>query len=718
MSHPICTTSVLLALALPLAAACARAVDPYNPRDSDWFSPGVRSPLPKAPDSARLRASFARVDITPPPGVGLAGNGPEGGRAIGYRRRLYARALVIEDSTGERLALVTADLPHISILLQREVARHTADSITGSRIGVDRLLLSATHTHSGPGHFYETVQYNASGSAVQGFDSVLTDTLARRIARAVNQAAGTLRPGRLAWGQRTVWGQTRIRSLPAMVRNEPPPVPRPGAPGGRGPAYALVDPTLTMLRVDLPDRPDGKFRPAGSWSVFAMHGTGNSPVNELFDPDVHGAVVQHLERRSGGIHLLANGAQGDVSPDWPPQSRCPLPRLRPDPAATGPFTTRRWQWVGPSERTTDTCNDVARRAVERVGAAVGDSAAKLFHDLTPEVADSGAGLPTLARAFVTLPISAMARKLGVCAEPQTGMSTFGGAPDSRSRLYGWHWLGLIDAGMQEGASSPKPDPEGCHGVKRLLLPGRATYDAVGRDLPHWGQLGVYRIGGLLLAAVPAEMTTTAGARLVDSVRAAARRAGIPAGPTALVGLANGFLQYVTTAEEYGAQYYEGGSTIYGPAEAGALARVAAALTAKLSRSDTLLEADVPPVPVSTGKRRRSDAELEENSRDTEMRVDSTWCRGDTLYARVGLNRRGGWIVQDSAEAARPLVEILRADSTVAATDDDAWLELRLEPSRKKWPPWELRWRVDRPGDYRVRVHGAESRGSLACPARP
>src|SRR6184192_2738492 len=63
-------------------------------------------PLP-SPTSARpvpaalpgLRAGFGRADITPPPGVGLAGNGPEGRRAAGYRVRLYARALLLEDRT-------------------------------------------------------------------------------------------------------------------------------------------------------------------------------------------------------------------------------------------------------------------------------------------------------------------------------------------------------------------------------------------------------------------------------------------------------------------------------------------------------------------------------------------------------------------------------------------------------------------------------------------
>ena len=85
-----------------------------------WREQAALSPTPQ-PRRGALQAGFGRVDITPPTGVGLTGNGPEGNRAAGYRMRLYARALVLEQATGDRVALVVADLPHISLLLQRRV---------------------------------------------------------------------------------------------------------------------------------------------------------------------------------------------------------------------------------------------------------------------------------------------------------------------------------------------------------------------------------------------------------------------------------------------------------------------------------------------------------------------------------------------------------------------------------------------------------------------
>ena len=54
--------------------------------------PAPLSPPPQ-PASTGLRAGFGRADITPPPGVGLAGYSLENQQARGYRHRLYARAI-------------------------------------------------------------------------------------------------------------------------------------------------------------------------------------------------------------------------------------------------------------------------------------------------------------------------------------------------------------------------------------------------------------------------------------------------------------------------------------------------------------------------------------------------------------------------------------------------------------------------------------------------
>src|SRR2546425_5503656 len=354
--------------------------------------PAALSPAPKPGAEPAVQAGLAGVAITPPRGVGRAGTGPEGAEARGYRLRLYARVLVLADGGGNRLALVVADLPLSSALLHRRVAALTART---DGIGADRLVIAVTHTHAGPGHFFEAAGYNDQGSSVAGFDPVMVDSLTARMARAVHAAAADLRPARVAWGSRAVWGETRIRSLPAILRNIPLPTAPPDAPAGLPQEYGLVDPELAMLRVDLRDPTSGAFRPAGGFSIFAMHGTGNAPSNDLLDPDIHGLVERRLERHidedlnrvtdggfvARGVYLFANRAASDVSPAWPPQSRCNVPTLVPLPALAGPFTRSLWEWRSPTATHLASCRHAAREAITVIAKSVGDGAVALFDAL-------------------------------------------------------------------------------------------------------------------------------------------------------------------------------------------------------------------------------------------------------------------------------------------------------------------------------------------------
>jgi hypothetical protein len=72
-----------------------------------------------------------------------------------------------------------------------------------------------------------------------------------------------------------------------------------------------------------------------------------------------------------------------------------------------------------------------------------------------------------------------------------------------------------------------------------------------------------RIGDRLVVTVPGEATAELGRRTRAAVLAATRSAGI--GRVVLAGYANEYASYFTTPEEYGAQHYEGGTTVYGPA---------------------------------------------------------------------------------------------------------------------------------------------------------
>ncbi|HEY8743283.1 MAG TPA: neutral/alkaline non-lysosomal ceramidase N-terminal domain-containing protein, partial [Chloroflexota bacterium] len=106
--------------------------------------------------TAILRAGAARVVVTPPLGVSLAGSYHDR-RANGLHDDLYARALVIDDGATQ-VAIVSVDV--IGVRSATTVAaRHLIEHLCG--IPGDNVLIAATHNHSGP----LTREANAGGLA-------------------------------------------------------------------------------------------------------------------------------------------------------------------------------------------------------------------------------------------------------------------------------------------------------------------------------------------------------------------------------------------------------------------------------------------------------------------------------------------------------------------------------------------------------------------------
>jgi neutral ceramidase len=520
----------------------------------------------------------------------------------------------------------------------------------------------------------------------------------------------------VAWGSVPIWGLTRNRSLPAYQRN---PERVPDAPTGLDSASAAVDPTFTMLRVDLRDPADSVFRPAAALSVFAIHGTGNAPDNDLYDGDIHAlverAVERHIDsltpsaRRSRAVHLFANGAEGDVSPDWPQESRCLRARLHPVRMHDGSRAPSGWEWLAPAPASSDRCRAVARAAVVAIGDSLGRRAIALFDALSPQAASSGL---LVTRAFRTLPLVGPDAPPGLCAEPLAGASTVAGAEDSPTRFHGWRWLGLFPSAFREGGQAARSRPEGCQAEKRPAVPGIAKRIFLGpHPLPEAMQLMVVRIGGLVFAAVPAEVTTITGRRVADSVRAAAALAGAPAEHVVVVGLANGFIQYVATEEEYHAQHYEGGSTLYGPATAGVLARELAALTASMG-GPTPTSPPVAPVPITLypGAPRA----LLPPRGSGPQRIERAWLRhdcGDGAIVAEWRDAPPGDVFPTSGFLLR--FERLSGEAETGeavAQDDGPDVEVRaLGPMRGGSWRWQARWRAPAPGRYRLVL---EERGTI------
>jgi neutral ceramidase len=407
--------------------------------------PAAPSASPVA--EAAFRAGLDEVDITPQPGLSLFGHGSEGRVARGHRGRLYCRSLYAIDARGESLAWAVCDLGAISGLLHRRVAERTLET-TG--IGADRLILSATHTHAGPAHYFGTTSLSGPlSSTAPGFDPQLLDWLVTRIARSIARAKADAMSGgeaRLEWHfGRLPEKATSNRSLNPHCTNPQPMGNAKSACGTDEAVYEEVDDTVSVLRVGRDEKLVGLF------AVVGMHPTAVPNTNELYHADVFGIAARrlHYTLKDQPIVAIANGVGGDVSPVLARQS---------------------WS------------------EAERVGHELSASV-KLVMDTPPTTRVSD-----LQRAYREVTLAGS----GLCAAGALGSPFAGGSQAGRTRFYA-----LPEA--HEGVKLSTP--EGCHGVKRIW---DDSLSAGPWAFPRFAPMTVARLGGALMVWLPYEPSTTHG----------------------------------------------------------------------------------------------------------------------------------------------------------------------------------------------------------------
>ena len=695
--------TVLGVLAVSGLTGCASIQETALPRP---VSPPPIAP-PPAPVPGGLRAGFGARDITPPPGVGMSAFSADSRQAVGFRQRLYARAIVLEDNSGERVALVVVDLGMVSLVLHRRVADRTLRSGTG--IGADRLLLSATHTHSGPGNFFAADGYNANAGRFIGFDSVVTDFLIDGIAGAIEDAASDLQPAQAGWRFEPVWDFTFNRSYEAYERNITPRVTVNPAAVRRVDQQA-VDSTFALLRVDRCDQQWENCAPRGAYGVFPIHSSNIPASNNLFDSDIHGVIARTVEShirevRSVGAgsaatgaayFLLAQGAHGDVGANLRDPVPCRLYRFLPERRPAGPRTLPAPEaWRAPMSEV-ESCLDETRLEVDSFASALGARATEIFDRAAATLSSD----LSIGRAFKTVDLRTYAGTHQICWPPRMGAAGVGGAEKGYIRTWKQR-LFFFNLNFVEGGSAARATPDGCFGHKKVQL-GVLIKE---HTLPQVFQFGVYRLGDVLVGSVPVEPTTEVGALIRETI--------LGSGPAGVeralaVSLANGYASYVASAQEYEAQHYEGGSTLYGPNTGEMLADELGQLAASLRGGSPTVAVDAAlafhaespshfwaPRPIPAGFRRE---------------VFDLACGADEVRVRWTDLRPGTLIPADA-----PIVQIERESAgRWGFLVDDANPEVQVQAIEERGGGyvWEARWVPQSvpAGSYRLRLLARQGLG--------
>ena len=104
--------------------------------------------VPTAVGAAGLTAGVGKADITPRTGYFLGGWTRADRTAHGQHTRLFSRALVLERD-GRKVALVQVDL----FMIPGGMVRHIGERLADLGLSESSILISASHTHSGPGGY-------------------------------------------------------------------------------------------------------------------------------------------------------------------------------------------------------------------------------------------------------------------------------------------------------------------------------------------------------------------------------------------------------------------------------------------------------------------------------------------------------------------------------------------------------------------------------------
>ena len=250
----------------------------------------------RAGEDGELRASVARLDVTPDTPQWLQGYGPR--QSDGVHDRLYHRIVVLDDGDAQ-FFLISTDICTVSPGFYDQVMKELQER---ESIPPEQVWWSVTHTHSapvtGPPGLVAVMlpERYKKGQVVQNPE--FTARLKETLFEGIRQAKASLEPARLGVGVGTARANVNRREEDAQgnirlgVNPERP-----------------VDQMVGVLRLE---RPDGSL--LALIANYAMHGTALGSANLKISGDAPGTVTQYVEEQLGAPMLYINGAAGNIAP--------------------------------------------------------------------------------------------------------------------------------------------------------------------------------------------------------------------------------------------------------------------------------------------------------------------------------------------------------------------------------------------------------------------
>ena len=579
---------------------------------------------------------------------GMLGYGKLGQQTNGLHTRLRSRAFVIRhEDSGEQVLFSVSDLPMIFDSVRREVLGRLAAG-HGDAFTDRNVLITATHTHCAPGGYSYHRLYNSNTG---GFRPLTFAAVVDGIFEAAEAAIADASPASLVLAHGQLRDASVNRSRVAFERNPP---------DDRAVFPEAIDPQSTVLGVER----DGRLVGAINW--FATHGTSMTNRNRLISSDNKGYAAYRWERVHHGVDYLAEGPPDFVGAFAQTNAGDMSPNLHQRPGS------------GPTEDEFENTRIIGERQFDAAVTALGSSPRAVEGPVDSRVTyldlpnrEVGAEFSGDGRAHRTGPAFGGAAALAGTDEGPA----FRAFKQGRNPL--WDTISERVFYRLSSSLAESQSPKG------LVVPG----GLLNRFVPLAQErvpVQLLRIGPLYLIGIPGEVTIVAGLRLRRTV---ASIVGAPLEDVLVVGYSNAYIHYVTTPEEYEAQRYEGGSTMFGRWELGAFRQAAAALAIAMRDGTPAPPGAQPP---EVARPRPARAKQVVDAAPAGHRI------GDLLLSPLP-SYRGGEQVRVTFVGAYPNHRIRRRDTYLMVEQDvdDGWM------------------RIADDGDWATKLHWQKRRGSVS-----
>lgn len=505
-----------------------------------------------------------------PKGLAMFGYGQWTHRAYEKRTSLFARSISIQDGQTAPLIFCCLDLGCITSAM-RSRSVDLLQQHLGEHFRPERLVLVATHTHSGPGGCAYEVLYNVPtpGFVPEHLDAVVQAIVDSSLNALHTAEATEIKTGTAAFSNETpvAWN----RSIRAYNRN-------------LDTAFVAEDQTHLALNREM--QVLGFYRQqqlCALISFFGVHATCLGNTLQAHDGDNKGYAARFAEQqllRQGVVKpvcIFAQATAGDVSPHFHGKDQVKIRKqIKGEDEYAYAEQNGRYQTEMAFE---------ALQVVHSLSAAQPRVDAVLEYIDLSNIAISEEFAAGHHNARTSIPCHGAAFLAGTPVDGVGAPAPLVKMMNGLSHLFRKRKLNSSDEEERQyyqalyQSQGPKHIiiESGRHRVLGMALDKLPAFlDPLIGELKRQTQAGAVQhspmvpsvipvqlinIGGLILICSPGEFTTTSGRRVMQTVAKSLQ--GLDVSQIWFASYCNDYMGYVTTFEEYQQQAYEGGHTLYG-----------------------------------------------------------------------------------------------------------------------------------------------------------